>query len=168
MKTQNEYSYPIEKEHIQKILTKESPAHRKYSDKNGTVYNLTHAVDFLCKEGTPVKAALDGIVIKIINNLTKNYNKHEPPTEDILPITEQDGNYVLIKHSNEFSICSHLRPAGVLVKSGQNIKTGETIGYSGNTGWSIKPHLHFMVFKFLKPEPAKDLESLEVRWKESD
>jgi len=166
VKTQNVYSYPIEKGQIQKILTKESPAHRKYSDKNGTTYDLTHAVDFLCKEGTPVKAALDGTVIKIINNLTKNYNKYEPPEEDILSIAEQDGNYVLIKHSNnEFSICSHLRTGSILVKSGQNIKTGEIIGYSGNTGWTIKPHLHFMVFRFLKPEPAKDLESLGIRWK---
>ncbi|MEM5781946.1 MAG: M23 family metallopeptidase [Candidatus Aenigmatarchaeota archaeon] len=166
MKTQNEYSYPIEKEHIQKILTKESPAHRKYKDKNGTVYDLTHAVDFLCNEGTPVKAALDGTVVKIINNLTINYNKYEPPTEDILPIAEQDGNYVLIKHSkNEFSIYSHLKNGSISVKIGQNVKTGEIIGYSGNTGWSIKPHLHFMIFRFLNPQPAKDLESLEIRWK---
>jgi murein DD-endopeptidase MepM/ murein hydrolase activator NlpD len=79
---------------------------------------------------------------------------------------QQDGNYVLLKHFNsEFSIYSHLRPKEVLVSKGQFVEKVDIIGYSGNTGWSIKPHLHFMVFKFLKPKPAKDLESLEIRWK---
>jgi murein DD-endopeptidase MepM/ murein hydrolase activator NlpD len=165
MITHNIYSRPIENEHVQKILTVESPGHRKYRDKDGTLYDLTNAVDFLCSEGTPVKATLEGIVVKVVSNLTKNYGEYEPPTEDILSIAEQDGNYVLIKHSNnEFSICSHLKPNSILVKIGQNVKVGEIVGYSGNTGWSIKPHLHFMVFKFLKKFPAKDLESLEIIW----
>lgn len=166
MKTQNIYSCPIERRYLFEILTKESPAHRAYRDKNGIFYDLTNAVDFLCKERTRVRAALCGEVVTIINNLTKNYNERKPPTEDILPIEEQNGNYVILKHENaEFSMYSHLMPQGVTVSKEQFIETGEIIGYSGNTGWSIVPNLNLMVFKFLKPKPARDLESLEIRWK---
>jgi len=91
----------------------------------------------------------------------------KPPTEDILSENEQVGNEIVIKHSNgEFTDYCHLKHKGVLVKPGQKVKAGDIIGYSGNTGWSIKPHLHFVVFKFLKEEPVKELESLEVQFKE--
>lgn len=134
--------------------------------KTGEVYDLTHAVDFLCDEGTPIKAASDGEVVAMVDDVKENYSGWELPSEDVMPEEKQDGNYVVIKHANnEFSIYSHLRYKGVLVKRGQNVKAGEILGYSGNTGWSIVPHLHFMVFRFIKPEPAKDLESLEIKWK---
>jgi murein DD-endopeptidase MepM/ murein hydrolase activator NlpD len=81
---------------------------------------------------------------------------------------EQDGNYVLLAHeNNEFSIYSHLRSGEIKVKPGDSVKTGKLLGYIGHTGWSIKPHLHFMVFKFTKPKPARDFVSLKVRWSKS-
>jgi murein DD-endopeptidase MepM/ murein hydrolase activator NlpD len=114
----------------------------------------------------PIKAALKGEVIVVVSKLTKNYNGREPPSRDVLPVEEQDGNYVVLKHSNnEFSIYSHLRCGEVFVTKGQQVKTGDVLGNSGNTGWSLGPHLHFMVFKFLKPMPSKDMESLKIRWK---
>ena len=45
------------------------------------------------------------------------------------------------------------------------MKTEEVLGYSRRIGWSIVLDLRFMVFVFLKPKPARDLESLEVGWK---
>ena len=163
MKSKNKYSYPIEQKFIKEISTTKSPAHRKYKSKNGVLYDLRNAVDFLCGLNTPVKAAFDGEVVAIVDSLKKNHNKWEPPKN--MPEEEQDGNYAVLKHKNkELSIYSHLGYRKVLVKKGQKVKTGEVLGYSGSTGWSIKPHLHFMVFKFLKKEPAKDLESLKVGW----
>ncbi len=162
MQTKNLYVYPIDKEYIKKILTK-APAHKVFR-KNDVAYDLTHAIDFLCDEGTPVKAALEGEVIAVVDNIKENYHKFEPPKKDELPEEKQDGNYVVIKHANEeFSQYSHLKYKGVLVKKCQYVKTGEIIGYSGNTGWSIEPHLHFMVFKFLKN--GKGFRSLKIRWR---
>ncbi len=165
MKSINIYHYPLEKKFIKKIATKESPAHRKYfSEQHKAWYDLTNAVDFLCDAGTPILAACEGEVVAVLDGLTKNWNKKIPPTRKELPEEEQDGNYVVIKHSNnEFSIHSHLQIKSIKVKKGDKVKTGDFLGLSGNTGWSLLPHLHFMVFKFTKP-PGRDFVSLQPKW----
>jgi murein DD-endopeptidase MepM/ murein hydrolase activator NlpD len=168
MKTKNTYFYPLEKKIAESVTrTSKSPAHMKYRSKvNGATYDLTHAVDFFCAIGTPVRAALGGEVVRVVDGLKKNYDKFKPPTKKQMPEDEQDGNFVVIKHANgEFSNYSHLQNGRIHVKVGQKVRAGKMIGYCGNTGWSILPHLHFMVFRFLKPWPARDFESLEVRWK---
>lgn len=166
MKTKNIYSYPIDKENIIKIITKEAPAHKIWHSDKG-VYDLTNAIDFLCNEGTPIKSALDGEVIDIVNNIKENYNKKEPPSKKIMPEEKQDGNYIVIKHkNNEFSQYSHFGYKKIVTKKGKKIKEGELIGYSGNTGWSIKAHLHFLVFKFIKLG-GKSFKSLNVSWRKT-
>ncbi|WP_046918543.1 M23 family metallopeptidase, partial [Streptomyces stelliscabiei] len=54
------------------------------------------------------------------------------------------GNAVVIKHANgQFSQYAHLSKVGV--KVGQVVKTGQRIAFSGNTGNSSGPHLHFEI-----------------------
>lgn len=179
METKNLYSFPLNKGKILRKFTKAPPLPDIYIDKQGIIRNvpshtkyvgndsitdLTYACDFLCKEGTPIMAALDGEVFDLYSSVQKNYDKITPPPEDFMSEREQEGNYVVLKHrDDEFSIYSHL--SKILVKNGQKIKTGQTIGYSGNTGWSVEPHLHFVIFKFIDNNPAKGLQSLEIRWK---
>lgn len=56
------------------------------------------------------------------------------------------GNYVLLSHHAGWaSLYGHLQ--SVSVKRGQRVSVGTRIGYSGNTGYSTGPHLHFSVFK---------------------
>ena len=47
-----------------------------------------------------------------------------------------------------FSEYSHLNYKGAKVNEGDLIEAGDFIGYSGNTGWSSGPHLHFVVYKY--------------------
>lgn len=165
MKSKFEYNLPMEARFIIKIK-KDSPAHNKILDKKNPdiFYDITYAEDFLCNVETPIKAALGGEVIKIKTNVKKTYDKFETPKSDELKEDEHDGNFIIIKHEKnndiEFSIYSHLNK--VLVKKGDVIKAGDLIGLSGDKGWSIKPHLHFMVFIFGNPFPSE--QSLEIRW----
>ena len=66
------------------------------------------------------------------------------------------GNYIDIKHNgNTVSRYAHL--SKTLVKKGQNVATGETIGLVGTTGASTGPHLHFEVRENGTPKDPKGL-----------
>ena len=52
------------------------------------------------------------------------------------------GNAVVVKHNNGHStVYAHL--SKMLVKRGQSVSQGQTIGLVGATGWATGPHLHF-------------------------
>jgi len=163
MKSKNTYLIPMAKKHILHQMS-DSPAHIVYNSPNGAVYDLTWAVDFLCDIGTPINAASDGEIVHIHNTVKRTISIEDldKTGEDV----DQDGNFVVIKHSNgEYSQYSHLKFGSIKVEVGQTVKAGKVIGLSGHTGVSIKPHLHFFVFKFYKPK-SKGWKSLEVRWSE--
>ena len=94
-----------------------------------------YAVDFDMPEGTPIVAAREGIVadVKEDSNVGGNSNNFA-----------DKGNYIMIYHDDgTFSNYVHLKKNGVIVNVGDKIIPGQIIGYSGNTGYSSGPHLHF-------------------------
>jgi len=99
-----------------------------------------HAVDFATAVGTPVLAARDGVVMQ-----------SEGAFEDADPDEDADGldaraNFVRILHDDgSMALYAHLQPDGVLARIGQQVRRGQVIGLSGNTGRSTAPHLHFVV-----------------------
>ena len=51
----------------------------------------------------------------------------------------------MVRHDNGLStIFGHLSVISAV--NGQKLKTGELIGFSGNTGYSTGPHLHISVY----------------------
>ena len=85
-------------------------------------------VDFPVKEGTQVKAAASGVVIKIID---KAYQSSY-------------GKYVVIRHPNGTqTLYAHNNVNYVSV--GQRVSQGQTIAAMGSTGRSTGSHLHFEV-----------------------
>jgi murein DD-endopeptidase MepM/ murein hydrolase activator NlpD len=83
-------------------------------------------------EGTPVKAAEDGVVAYSGNEL-KGY-----------------GNLVLIRHSNGY-VTAYAHASELLVKRGETIKRGQTIAKSGQSGEVGSPQLHFEIRKGSSP-----------------
>lgn len=80
-------------------------------------------IDYAAKVGTPVVAAGDGRVTK------SGYSKY-------------NGNYVFIKHGEKYTT-KYLHLKKRLVKTGQRVKQGKTIGLLGATGRVTGPHLHY-------------------------
>jgi len=96
-----------------------------------------YAIDFDMPEGTVVSAAREGIVAKVKDD--SNSGGPHPRFRD-------SGNFVAVLHSDgSFAEYVHLAPRGARVKQGERVRAGETIGLSGNTGFSNGPHLHFQV-----------------------
>lgn len=97
-----------------------------------------------------------------INPVTKKKVFHQgvdlaiPAGEEVLSTAEgvvvdanfdsKKGNYVMVKHNETFStFYSHLKNTSV--KAGDKLEKGQVIGYSGSTGTSTGPHLHYEVIK---------------------
>jgi hypothetical protein len=73
------------------------------------------------------------------------------------------GYHIRVKHSDSsMTLYAHLVKDGILVSTGQNVKMGEIIGRSGNTGRSTGPHLHFEVRTGLSLTTSIDPEPLIV------
>jgi murein DD-endopeptidase MepM/ murein hydrolase activator NlpD len=85
------------------------------------------ALDFGVPVGTPVKATLDGRVVYAGWN-DQGY-----------------GNLVIIENGPYRVYFAHL--SKIPVKVGEKVTAGTIIGYSGNTGNSTGPHLHYEVRK---------------------
>ena len=85
-----------------------------------------HGVDVALPVGTPLTAPADGVVVK----------KGNGPS---------GGVTLILKHEdNRHTVYYHLQKPSHLLK-GTRVERGELIAYSGNTGASTGPHLHFEV-----------------------
>jgi murein DD-endopeptidase MepM/ murein hydrolase activator NlpD len=98
------------------------------------------ALDFEMPEGTPIHAAREGNVYSYRDN-----NREGGPFSKY----KRKANYIMIQHPDGSIGCYwHLKQHGVVVKKGAVAK-GQLIGYSGNTGFTLRPHLHFSVKRVL-------------------
>ena len=96
-----------------------------------------YALDFTMEIGTPVTAARGGIVVLVKDNSDKG---------GVNDLYKNEANYILIYHKDgSFGNYMHFRKKGIAVKQGDRVEPGELLGYSGNTGFSSRPHLHFDV-----------------------
>ena len=98
-----------------------------------------YAVDFDLPEGTPVHVAREGVVAEVVQTFTTAGTDAS--------YREQDkGNRVMVRHADgTLAYYGHLQAGGVVVTEGQSVAAGQLLGRSGNTGYSVGPHLHFDV-----------------------
>lgn len=96
---------------------------------NGSGHN---GMDFRAAVGTPVYASYSGTIAGVGNT-------------DAYPGCYSYGKWVLATHDNGLStLYAHL--SLIKVSDGQYVRAGDLIGYSGNTGYSTGPHLHYAVY----------------------
>jgi murein DD-endopeptidase MepM/ murein hydrolase activator NlpD len=101
--------------------------------------NWRFAFDFRTPSGTPIRAARDGTVIRTVENFS------EGGTEERF---KKRANLIFILHADgTIARYLHLQQGGVQVDAGDRVAAGDLIGFSGNTGYSHNPHLHFDVIR---------------------
>jgi murein DD-endopeptidase MepM/ murein hydrolase activator NlpD len=93
---------------------------------------VNDGINVAVPEGTPVKAAEDGVVAYSGNEL-KGY-----------------GNLVLVRHPNGY-VTAYAHASELLVKRGDTIKRGQVIAKSGQSGEVSSPQLHFEIRKGSSP-----------------
>lgn len=119
---------------LDKVIITQYFGNTAFATKNAQIYNgKGHTgIDLGTPTGTKVKAALGGIVTGAGN------------TDEVRGCYSY-GKWVFIKHPNGLStLYAHLSLINVNI--GDEVGTGQIIGYSGNTGYSTGPHLHFGVY----------------------
>jgi len=89
---------------------------------------LHTGMDFTAPKGTDIYATGNGKIKKVIRS-RRGY-----------------GNHVIIDHGYGYqTLYAHMKK--IVVRRGQNIKRGDIVGYVGNSGASVGPHLHYEVIK---------------------
>ena len=108
-------------------------------------------------EGTPVLAAREGTVVGIRDDS----NEHGLTDE-----FRNKSNVVVVEHSDgTLAEYVHLKYQGSAVKLGQAVKTGDLIGYSGDTGFTRTPNL---LVRISRVNPPAARESLAAIWDTKD
>lgn len=95
------------------------PVQRRWKAHKGT--------DYAAPRGTPIMSVGEGVVEKA-------------------GYTGGNGKYVKIRHNGTYST-QYLHMSKILVKKGQRVSQGETIGLVGSTGLATGPHVCFRFWK---------------------
>jgi len=105
----------------------------KFSHKNRA------ALDFKMKRGTKITAAREGVVVRVKQDGDRGgWNKKYRPYGNVIVIQHNDGTRAGYWH---------LQLNGAFVKVGDTVKQDQVIGLSGKTGYTLFPHLHFIVWR---------------------
>ena len=91
--------------------------------------------DLACAEGTPVLAAMDGIVLAARRSASYG---------NCIRLAHKDGVETLYAHMQY-----------LYVRPGQLVEAGQTLGTAGQTGRATGPHLHFeLLYRAVRCDPS--------------
>ena len=131
-KHNDDYAYALPYERGKKYVMSQGPnGQGSHQGKN--------AYDWDMPKGAVVRAAREGVVIRVIEEHTVGGKSEElRDRANIIDIMHLDGT---------MGRYTHLAPQGALVELGDRVKRNDKIALSGNTGYSKGPHLHFEVLR---------------------
>jgi murein DD-endopeptidase MepM/ murein hydrolase activator NlpD len=92
------------------------------------VRRMHYGLDVHVPRGTPVETSGDGVILQVGTG-------------------SGFGNFVKVKHptAGYITIYAHLSKVPKNIRKGVRVKRGDLIAYSGNTGLTSAPHLHYEV-----------------------
>lgn len=131
---------------LDKVIITQYFGNTAFATQNAQVYGGKghNGIDLGIPVGTTLKASRGGTVRGFGNT-------------DTACQSASYGQWILIDHDNGLStLYAHL--SLIKVSAGQAVTAGQMIGYTGNTGYSTGPHLHFAVFA-TKGVQISDLQS---------
>lgn len=97
-----------------------------------------YSFDFGMPEGTPILAARSGVVVYVQDGFRRG---------GLTPDLIERANLAVVGHDDgTLASYGHLRE-GLTVEVGDRVHRGQLLGWSGSTGFSGRPHLHFHVGK---------------------
>lgn len=96
-------------------------------------------IDIDAPRGTPVLAAGEGEVVWSGYGLYAGRNRPDDPYGLAVVILHDFG----YQGRKLYTVYAHMDE--IIVTSGQKVRTGDTLGYVGSTGFTTGPHLHFEV-----------------------
>jgi murein DD-endopeptidase MepM/ murein hydrolase activator NlpD len=138
-----DFSKPADKAVRNAQVTYSTPYMGNYK-LDGQEYAGSHlAVDIKIPSGTPVYAIANGIVVKAANQ-SGGFGQHVVLRHDDVPSLDNANTKTVY-----FSGYAHL--SNFSVSEGQKVAKGTLIGYSGNSGTTTTPHLHFQIDNELAP-----------------
>lgn len=176
-KSRNQYIFPLQGSWYMQSVPRSVTSHHRWMpqtqfgidclklDENGSPFKTDGkaAADYYAF-GQPVLAAANGEVVKVINDVSQNWDvwfQRQGETEEQFeersskyhleemkkdPYRAVTGNLVVIKHQgDEYSAYAHLKQGSVRVKPGDTVKQGQQIAEVGDTGDYYMAHLHFQI-----------------------
>jgi murein DD-endopeptidase MepM/ murein hydrolase activator NlpD len=91
------------------------------------IWKAHNGTDYAAPSGTPIMTTANGVV-------------------EQAGYTAGNGNFVKVKHDNTFST-QYLHMSRILVRRGQKVTQGQTIGKVGSTGLATGPHVCYRFWK---------------------
>ena len=114
-----------------------------------------YAIDLSMPEGSEIHAARAGVVMSLQNDFFKGGTDKQA--------YKARANSIRILHDDgSMAVYAHLQVERAQVYEGMQVDAGQLIAYSGNTGFSSGPHLHFAV------QVNQDMHLVAVPFKFSD
>jgi len=101
-------------------------------------YDGHAGTDYFMPFNTPILAPADGYV------LWASFSAPADPCPGGITPNGDQGTIILAHGNNYYTVYLHMTPP-LSVSVGNNVETGDTLGFAGNTGCAINTHLHFEV-----------------------
>ena len=119
--------------------------------------------------GRVVLAPVSGVVVAAVDGEDDHDEQETFPRRSLVDTVREPlwifGNHIVIEHEGVFVLLAHLQEGSLSVRKGDTVAEGAPIARAGNSGNSMRPHLHVQVMDRADPS-APGVSGLPARLKD--